>query len=395
MGGEILATSESSFSPLTMKFKILALFLSIAAAGFLFGSCGGSSRASGDSAKGDTLTSVSSLLTLVDCGDYVVADVKNPWDSTRLLHRYILLPDSVSVPDALPEGTLVRTPLKNSLVYSGVHAGAIRELGAIDAVKGVADAAYFTMAEIGEGLRDGSVTDVGSSMSPDVEKVTLLGPDAILASPYQNSSYGVIESLGIPIIECADYMESTPLGRAEWIRLLGELYGRRAEADSIYRHVAHDYSGLASRVASVTLRPKVITERVMNGVWFVPGGRSYMSRLITDAGGFNPWEDTADAGSLQLDFSSVFDKAYDADIWLIRNYGPGLTLSELKNSYALNSRLKAFEKGDVYVADTSVSTLFDDFPFHPEKLLREYIILFHGADYAGADTTQYYKRIQP
>ena len=73
------------------------------------------------------------------------------------------------------------------------------------------------MAEIGEGLRDGSVTDVGSSMSPDVEKVTLLGPDAILASPYQNSSYGVIESLGIPIIECADYMESTPLGRAEWI----------------------------------------------------------------------------------------------------------------------------------------------------------------------------------
>ena len=113
--------------------------------------------------------------------------MKNPWDSTRLLHRYILLPDSVSVPDALPEGTLVRTPLKNSLVYSGVHAGAIRELGAIDAVKGVADAAYFTMAEIGEGLRDGSVTDVGSSMSPDVEKVTLLGPDAILASPYQNS----------------------------------------------------------------------------------------------------------------------------------------------------------------------------------------------------------------
>lgn len=378
-----------------MKFKIFALFLSLSATGFLLGSCGGSSRASGDHAKGDTLTSVSSLLTLVDCGDYVVADVKNPWDSTRLLHRYILLPDSVSVPDALPEGTLVRTPLKNSLVYSGVHAGVIRELGAINAVKGVADAAYFTMAEIGEGLRDGSVTDVGSSMSPDVEKVTVLGPDAILASPYQNSSYGVIESLGIPIIECADYMESTPLGRAEWIRLLGELYGRRAEADSIYRQVVHDYSELASRVSSVTSRPKVITERVMNGVWFVPGGRSYMSRLITDAGGFNPWEDTADAGSLQLDFSSVFDKAYDADIWLIRNYGPGLTLSELKNSYALNSRLKAFEKGDVYVADTSVSTLFDDFPFHPEKLLREYILLFHGPDYAGADTTQYYKRIQP
>ncbi|MDE6174734.1 MAG: ABC transporter substrate-binding protein [Duncaniella sp.] len=377
-----------------MKHKFLSLFLSAAlSAGFLCG-CKGSS-ASDTGIVGDTLTSEARLLTLVDCGGYLVADVKNPWDSTKLLQRYVLLPDSAGLPENLPDGVLVRVPLKRSLVYSGVHAGAVKELGAIAAVSGVAEGAYFTMPEIREGLDRGSIVDVGSSMSPDVEKVTELNPDAILASPYQNSSYGVVESLGLPIIECADYMEATPLARAEWIRLLGALYGHEAEADSIWRKVSDDYRALASRASEAGSHPKVITERVMNGVWFVPGGRSYMSRLITDAGGVNPWSGTQDSGSVQLDFSSVFDKACDADIWLIRNYGPGLTLSELKSSYELNSRMDAFKSGEVYVADTSTSTLFEDFPFHPEKLLREYILLFLGPDYAGTDTTRYYKRIEP
>ena len=374
--------------------SFLSLSLALSATAAILTSCSGAGSSAGAEVSGDTLTAGADLLTLVDCGSYVVADIKNPWDSTRLLQRYVLVPDSAGNPEGLPAGTVVRTPLRNSLVYSGVHAGAIRDLGAIDAVRGVADAGYFTVAEVKAGLKSGAVMDVGSSMSPDIERVTVLGPDAILASPYQNSSYGLIERLGIPIIECADYMESTPLGRAEWIKLIGELYGCRHEADSIYKEVSAEYSRLATRAASASSHPKVITERLTNGVWFVPGGRSYMSSIITDAGGVNPWADTPDAGSIQLDFASVFDKAHDADIWLIRNYGPELTLSELKSSYDLNSRIKAFENGDVYVADTSTSTLFDDFPFHPEKLLREYILLFLGPDYAGTDKTQYYQRIE-
>jgi iron complex transport system substrate-binding protein len=213
--------------------SFLSLSLALSAAAAILTSCSGAGSSAGAEVSGDTLTAGADLLTLVDCGSYVVADIKNPWDSSRLLQRYVLVPDSAGNLDGLPEGTVVHTPLRNSLVYSGVHAGAIRDLGAIDAVRGVADAGYFTVAEVKAGLKSGAVMDVGSSMSPDIERVTVLGPDAILASPYQNSSYGLIERLGIPIIECADYMESTPLGRAEWIKLIGELYGCRHEADSI------------------------------------------------------------------------------------------------------------------------------------------------------------------
>lgn len=192
--------------------SFLSLSLALSAAAAILTSCRGAVSSARAEVSGDTLTAGADLLTLVDCGSYVVADIKNPWDSTRLLQRYVLVPDSAGNPEGLPEGTVVRTPLRNSLVYSGVHAGAIRDLGAIDAVRGVADAGYFTVAEVKAGLKSGAVMDVGSSMSPDIERVTVLGPDAILASPYQNSSYGLIERLGIPIIECADYMESTPPG---------------------------------------------------------------------------------------------------------------------------------------------------------------------------------------
>ncbi len=378
-----------------MKVIYTLIFLTLS---FLSGLCFlGCGRSFGDrDAKvgGDTITEMASLLTIVDYDDYMVADIRNPWDSAALLQRYVLLPDTDSSVMSIPSGTVVRVPLKKSLVYSGVHAGAIAELGRISAIKGVADADYFTVADIRDGLKKGLVADVGSSMSPDVEKVTELDPDAILASPYQNAGYGIVEDLGIPVIECADYMEPTPLGRAEWIKLLGVLYGNLSEAENIFGKVKVRYEALVESVENDRQnRPKVITERVINGVWFVPGGRSYMSRLITDAGGVNPWMDTSDKGSLQLDFSSVLDRACDSDIWLIRNLGP-LSLGELESSYSLNAEIKAFKDGEVYVADTSTCTLFDDFPFHPEKLLKEYIHIFHPELRAEGDTAVYYKRIR-
>lgn len=343
---------------------------------FMCGCTGRYTNSSSALPGGDTLTSHSELLTMVDYGDYLIADVTNPWDTTKLLARYVLVPREREELSGLPEGTVLRTPLQSSLVYSGVHGGAICELGAVDAVTAVADGGYFSVVPIVEGLKRGSITDVGNSMSPSVEKIVALMPEAILASPYQNAGYGAIETLGIPVIECADYMESTPLGRAEWIKLLGALYGAADCADSIFQSVSGKYEDLKRSVADVEYRPTVITEQLTDGVWYVPGGRSYMARMLEDAGAVYPWSSDSSTGSLQLDFAAVLDRASDADYWLIRSYGP-LSLSTLMSNNPLNAKFKAALNGGVYVCDTSESSLFDEFPFHPEKLLSDYINIFH------------------
>lgn len=358
----------------------------------LFTMCrGGNSE--GALAGGDTLTHEATLLTLVDFKDYVVADVADPWNDGKRLARYILV-DRDARPDSLPEGTVVEVPLESSLVYSSVHAGAVDELGAIGRVTAVCDAPYFKIPAIVKGLKDGSVTDAGQSSSPSIETIIGEHPAAILASPYQNAGYGAIAKLGIPIIECADYMEQTPLGRAEWIKLLGVLYGDRAKADSIYSKVSRTYASLIDSAANVSVvMPTVVSERVSDGVWFVPGGHSYQARMFDDAGGRYPWAADTTAGSLQLDFPSVFDKAHDADVWLIRTYGHDLSLDELGSDYGPNSRMKAFDRGGVYGCNTAESMIFEETPFHPDLLLREYINIFYPG-YLHDSKLRYYKRVE-
>lgn len=339
---------------------------------------------------GDTLTTESELLTIIDFGDYITVDIYDPWRTSDLPSQlFVLIPEGED-PDSLPIGTEIRTPVSNSMVFSSVYAGAIDELGAVEAIKGVCDASYFKIPAIAARLRDGSVIDAGNSMSPSIEAITMLGPDVILRSAFQNATSGALESSGVPVIECVDYMEKTPLGRAEWIKLLGLLYGRRDRADSIYNNVVASYNAVKQMADTVAHRPKVISETVTDGVWYVPGGGSYMARLFADAGGDYPWTDDNSAGSLPLDFAAVYDRAADADIWLVKTYGKDLTLPDLKSIYPLNDRFKAFSSGSVYACNTEATMLFEDFPFHPEKLLREYYTIFHPR---SGGKTHYFKRV--
>lgn len=340
----------------------------------------------------DTQIAEAQLLFIEHANGYTKIDIKDPWNNGNTLHTYLLVPSNSAMPPQLPSGTVVRTPVKNVLVYSSVHSSVLRELGAGDAVRGVCDSQYFNDSIISAGLNDGTIIDCGNSMNPTVEKVIEMSPDAILLSPYQDATYGQITKLNVPIIECADYMEFTPLGRAEWIKFYGELIGKRALADSIYNSVVEQYNGVKESVKDKKIEhPLVLTENVISGVWNVPGGNSYMAQFIKDAGGNYPWADDKNTGSLTLDFNQVLAKAQAADIWLIKS--PYIhSLAELKSSYSLNDQFKAFKTGNVYVCDTNTSHFFDRFPFHPEVLLKEYFKVFHP-EVDFAHDLQFFKKV--
>ena len=309
--------------------------------------------------------------------NYKTVDILNPWKVGSTLQTLILVPDSADIPKDLPNGTVIRTPLKNTLVYSTVHAHVIKELGHIASIKGVCDPQYFTMTEITEGVKNGAIANIGSSMSPITEKIIELSPDAIILSPYQNSNYDDLTRLGIPVIQCTDYMEGTPLGRAEWIKLFGALYNQEAKADSIYDSVAQSYTELKQLASNEERKPKILSENIINGTWYVPGGDSYMAQLFADAGGSYAWSEVHTTGSIPLDMPRVLEKAHDADVWLIKSFDSSLSYTKLKGQNALNAEFKAFKEQKIFFCDTERTTLFQDFPFHPELLLKEYIAIFH------------------
>ena len=192
-------------------------------------SCGRGGNGATDGEK--AVMRYAQYLSITGCDGYSVAEITNPWDTARILHRYILVPESSPLPADLPQGTLIRTPIDHIIVYSSVHASIIDALGETERITGVCEPEYMTCKAVLDGVAGGRITDCGSSVSPSVERIADAGGQVIIASPFQNSNYGAAGKLGIPIIEAADYMENLPLGRTEWVRLFGLLLGCPDRAD--------------------------------------------------------------------------------------------------------------------------------------------------------------------
>ena len=347
----------------------------------LLSACGGGSKTSSLQAEGDTVRmKYSSLLQIVKHADYTVVTIRNPWDTLKVLHTYLLADREKPLPEHLPEGTIVRTPLQKSVIYSSVHCSLWSELDELKGIGGVCGLEYIKLPQIQEGCRNGSIVNVGNSMNPDIERIIDLRPDAILLSPFENSGgYGRVGKLNIPIIECADYMETSALGRAEWMRLYGLLLGKEAQADSLFAGIEKEYLTLTQQVKSQNLkRPTVISEMKNSSAWYIPGGNCTMGRLYQDAGADYVFAYLSNSGSVPLAFETVFDRGGNADIWLIKyNQPQDKTYSELERDYAPYARFKAFQDRKVYGCNTNHVPFYEESPFHPELLLKDLIKIFH------------------
>ena len=284
----------------------------------LLSACNGKSKSSFDVSDGDTIDiRYAQNITITSLKDYYVATLRNPWDTTKILHRYILVDKNVDLPTNIPEGTLVRTPISKAIVYSSVHMSLFNELGAFNSIAGVSDLKYINLENIKEACKKGTIINIGDGMSPDIEKIIDLNPDALLLSPFENSGgYGKVEKLGIPIIECADYMETSALGRAEWMKFYGLLTGKLAQADSIFTLVEQRYQSLSNKALKTKYKPTVFTELKSSSTWYVPGGNSTMAKILYDAGANYIFSNNNSSGSVPLSFESVFEKGEKADFWI-------------------------------------------------------------------------------
>ena len=272
-------------------------------------------------------------------------------------------------------------PYSRVIVTTTVHTALFRELGAGDAI--------VDTCEIDDG-------------NPDIERIISMNPDAIFLSPYEGQNFEKIRRLGIPIVEMPDYLESTPLGRAAWMKHYGKLLGKEREADSLYAAVENAYYALRDSVRerlknSTTPKPRVFTETKISSTWYVATGDSYIASLVADAGGDYVFKDVEGKGSKPFNPEVVFDKAQDADIWMFK-YGASRdkTMTELAADWTNNSNFRAFQKGMegmVFGCNLSKTRYFEETPFHPELLLRDYINIITPGTLKDS-SLRYYKKLQ-
>ena len=355
-------------------------------------SCGGRQSAS-PQAEGDTVRfKYATQLSIVRYDGYTVATLKNPWKEGMVLHQYVLVPrNQASVPQ-IHGATVIRTPLTRSMVFSTVHCAMLMDFGKQDCIAGVADLKYIKIPWIQQQVQQGRISDVGDGLSPVVEKIIDQRPDALFLSPFENSGgYGKLEDIDIPIVECAEYMESSPLGRAEWLRFYGMLFGCEQKADSLFDAIDQNYNTLKALARNKT--QKVLLDKVTGSVWYVPGGKSTIGRMIQDAGGTNPWASDMHQGSVSLPFESVLEKAGEADIWLFRySSDHDITYDELLSEHHGYNQFKAFRNQQVYGCNVEQSLFYEETPFHPDWLLNDFIRILHP-ELDHLAPLRYYKKL--
>ena len=431
--------------------KKLYILLCGATAALLMAACQGGKTAAADAEAGDTLEmKYAKLLTIVKHGDgedasgngegadyqYAEALIANPWKAGTLLHRYILIPkgeegDKTVAMLAKRRSTgarcttdTVRTPVERSAVFIAPHCQLMYELGCQQAIRGVCDLNYINIPDVrkraasaGNASAQNSIVDCGSSMAPDIERIIALKPEAILVSPFENSGgYGKLDKLRIPLIEAADYMESSPLGRAEWMKFYGMLFGKdknisttaagkaseaavgkasgaaagkaseatlpascELRADSLFAQIEKEYLDLKAEAGKLPKGLSILTERKTGNVWYVPGGQSTIGILLKDANARYIFSDDQHSGSLPMSPEQILAKGKQVDVWAFKYFG-GAPLSQVQllQEYDGYKALAAFNRGNIYQVDTSTVPYFELTSFHPELLLREFIILAHG-----------------
>lgn len=369
--------------------------------------CQGGKTASGEG--GDTLQmKYAELLTIVKHNDgaYTEAIIENPWKKGTTLHKYILVPkgkegdetmarlkDDIRENATLQMGShcdIVRTPLESNVVFTAPHCQLMYELGCKNAITGVCDKDYINIPDIKERVKlsdgkastsdtDKVIIDCGSSMQPDIERIIALKPEGLLISPFENSGgYGKLDKLHIPIIETADYMETSPLGRAEWMKFYGLLFKSEERSDSLFSSIEKEYLALKAEAAKLQQGLSILTERKMGSVWYVPGGKSTMGILLKDANAKYIFADDTHSGSLAYGPERILSKGTQVDVWAFKYFGgKALSKNDLLAEYEGYKVLKAFNSNSIYQVDTSTQPYFELTSFHPEILLREFIILAH------------------
>ena len=444
--------------------KKLYILLCGATAALLMAACQGGKTAAADAEAGDTLEmKYAKLLTIVKHGDgeessdaaedvdyqYAEAIIANPWKAGTLLHRYILIPKGEEGDKTVAmlarrrsmgarcTTDTVRTPVERSAVFIAPHCQLMYELGCQQAIRGVCDLNYINIPDVrkraasagkassekasaenassenassGNASAQNSIVDCGSSMAPDIERIIALKPEAILVSPFENSGgYGKLDKLHIPLIEAADYMESSPLGRAEWMKFYGMLFGKdknisttaagkaseaavgkaseatlpascELRADSLFAQIEKEYLDLKAEAGKLPKGLSILTERKTGGVWYVPGGQSTIGILLKDANARYIFSDDQHSGSLPMSPEQILAKGKQVDVWAFKYFG-GAPLSQVQllQEYDGYKALAAFSRGNIYQVDTSTVPYFELTSFHPELLLREFIILSHGS----------------
>ena len=316
--------------------------------------------------------------------NYKVVTVTNPWQGAQESFRYVLFQCGTPFPQDV-EGTVIEVPVNNIIAMSTTYLTTLEDLGLVDRLIGLDSTMWTTNPAVRARIESGEIAEIGGGAAVNVELTLDLDPALVMTYGTGFSDYDthpVLLEAGIPVALNGDFVEQSPLGRAEWMKFIAMFFNREADAAAQFEDVAAEYLSVAELTATLEERPSVLLGSVYNGTWYVAGAESYVAKMLADAGAAYLWADEGSVGSLPLDFESVYAVAAEVDFWLNPDNSFWFTVDDVLESDPRYGDFAPLKRGRLFnnnakVNENGGNAFYEEGAAHPEKVLKDLVKILH------------------
>jgi len=315
--------------------------------------------------------------------NYKLLTIHNPWQGAQKVeYKYLLIKKGAKVPD-IKADFIIETPIERVVCLSTTHIAFIDVINETQSIFGVSGKDYVNNSKIRQRIEKNEVVDVGFDNSLNYELIAGLNPDLVITYGVGSQVAGYnqkLNDLGIKTVICAEYLENHPLGKLEWIKFLAAFYNKEDLAYKYYNEIEKEYISLLSQIDSSTVKPKVLFGLPWKDSWYVPGGQSYLAKMVEDAGGEYLWKDNDSRESTPYDIESMFVMASKADVWL--NTGSVNSKSDILKTDPRFKSFKPFNESKIF-NNNNITNIFGGNDYwesglvEPHLVLKDMIQIFH------------------
>lgn len=314
--------------------------------------------------------------------DYRKLIIKSPYQNSKEVFEYLLYKQPLSK-KSTAKTVSIYVPIEKIVVTSTTHIPMLELLGVENTLIGFPHTTYISSPRTRKLIANGTIKEVGVKGSLNTEILLDLQPNIVVgfSMSQPSKSLRLIEKSGIPVLLNGDWLEKTPLGRAEWIKFFGVLYNKEKEADSIFKNIEASYLAAVSLAKKSTKKPSILSGAMMSkDIWNLPAGESFVARFLKDANTNYLWGNSKGKGSLSISFESVLDKGQTADYWIAPGYFS--TKKQLLKSNTHYQKFTAFKKDQIFTfanttGDSGGVLYFELAPIRPDLVLKDIIKITH------------------
>ena len=313
---------------------------------------------------------------------YSVVKVKNPWPKATKTYTYILKEKNGIVPDSLKQNLIIPVPIKTIVVTSTTHIPSLELLDEVNTLIGFPHCDYISSEKVRARIDTGNIKELGNNQDLNTEVLLDMQPNVIIGYGIDNKNPTLdnLQKSGLKVMLNGDWNEENALGKAEWIKFFGALYGKQKQATALFTKIEKDFLKTIKIAKMAKTTPSILAGDMFEDRWYLPRGTSWGSLLLKQANGNYLWQETSGTGSLSLSFETVFEKAKSADVWITS--GQFSSLKEMTNSNPHYAEFNAFKNKNVYSfsgkkGKTGGILYYELAPNRPDLVLKDLVKILH------------------